>query len=239
MEMYNLNDKQNNTLQEFKTKVQCVTSYQRFVNDRSLIRILIAREYNLDAAYDMWLRWREWVTNYRPESINVNEMSNHIATGEAYFYGQDKKGRPCLIVRARYHFASQFTAQETIRYSIFLAESASRLADEAGIGQICMIYDRSGMTDENQEPQFISLIKDMAEVFKDFYAERLGALFILHIGVFHWLLYHAVKATIPKRTREKLHVMRNPENLTDYFEPDQLLVEYGGTSTYQHRHPSS
>jgi hypothetical protein len=93
------------------------------------------------------------------------------------------------------------------------------------------------MTDDNQDPQFISLIKDMAEVFKDFYAERLGALFILHVGIFHWLLYHAVKATIPKRTREKLHVMRNPENLTDFFEPDQLLVEYGGTNTYQHQFP--
>jgi hypothetical protein len=111
------------------------------------------------------------------------------------------------------------------------------MADEAETGQICMIYDRGEITDENQDPNLISLVKEMAEIFKDFYAERLAALYVLHISWFHWILYHAVRPTIPKKTREKLHVMRNAGGLLEFFEADQLMVEYGGRNPFIPEYP--
>jgi hypothetical protein len=236
MERFALTNEQTQILQMFRERVKR-PYIDFFITDEALTRILIAREFDIEAAVEMWKRWKDWRQSYQPERITEDEMSRHIFTGKAFFHGHDKKGRPCLIVRARFHFPSQFTAEETIRYSIFLAESACRESDRVGTGQICMIYDRAGITDDNQDPQFISLIKEMAEVFKDFYAERLGALFILHVSVFHWILYHALKGTIPKRTREKLHVMRNPGNLIEFFDSDQLLVEHGGSDEYIHPYP--
>lgn len=230
-----LTARQQEALNEIRSLVLQETNNIRYTSDACLIRILIARDFDPNKAFEMWTRWHDWHRSCSPHLITAAQMQAHINTGKAFFHGQDRQGRPCLIVRARFHYPNQFTAEETLRYSIYLAETGSNLADQAGKGQICMIYDRGGITDDNQDPKFISLIREMAEIFKDFYAERLAALFILHVGFFHWIMYHAVKPTIPKKTREKLHVMRNVDGLLEYFEPQHLMREYGGEDDYVHK----
>jgi hypothetical protein len=235
MEKKGFGKKKDLALNNLRCRVMQKSNDMYYSNDNALTRILVARNYDVDDAFEMWTRWFKWRRSYLPHCITESQMIDHIHTGKAFFHGGDKQGRPCLIVRARFHFPNQFTAEETLRYSIYLAEKASNIADSAGTGQICMIYDRGGITDDNQDPKFISLIREMAEVFKDFYAERLAALFILHVSVFHWIMYQAVKVTIPKKTREKIHVMRNLDGLLEYFEPENLMKEYGGIDEYVHQ----
>ena len=229
MEATSLTPDQESSFQSLQVRVLQQTSNPTFTSIPALVRILRARDFKVDDSYTMWLRWVDWREHYRPELITESDMQRHISTGKAFFKGHDKLGRPCLIVRVRNHFPSDFAAEETLRYSIYLAERACELADLSGTGQICMIYDRGGINDANQDPNLIQLVREMAEIFKDFYAERLGALYVLHISWLHWILYHAVRPTIPKKTREKLHVMRNNNGLNQYFDKDQLLEEYGST----------
>ena len=165
-------------------------------------------------------------------------MMPHIKTGKAFYHGEDKAGRPCLIVRVRNHWPQQFTPEETMRYSIYLVEKGVRMADEKGVGQLCVIYDRGGITDDNQDPNLINLVKQLSSLLQDFYAERLGALYVLHINWFYWLIYHTFKPTLPSKTREKLHVLRTPRSLRDHFELNQLMVEYTGEDTYVHPYPA-
>lgn len=232
-----LNTEQLAALTKIKELAQSSTTQEFFFSDSVLIRILIARNYEVKDAFEMWQRWVNWRLTFRPECITEQEMTPHIRTGKAFFHGHDKLGRPCLIVRVRFHFPKDFTPEETLRYSIYLAERACEVSDQSGTGQICLIYDRGGITDANQDPNLISLVREMAEVFKDFYAERLGALYVLNVGWVHWLLYHAVRPTIPKKTREKLHVMRNVGGLLEYFDRSQLIREHGGTDDFVPQYP--
>lgn len=237
MERSPLTSEQELALRELKHTVVNISDNPVFTNDDALLRILRAREFNVDAALAMWQRWVDWRISYRADSITEEEMMPHIVKGKAFFHGKDKQGRICLIIRVRHHNPQDFTPEETLRYSIYLAECAVKLADTEGTGQICIVYDRSDITDANQDPNLISLVKQMASIFQDFYAERLGALYVLHVTWLHWLLYHAVRPTLPKRTREKLHVMRNAKSLKEFFDDDQLLAEYTGGDTYKHPYP--
>ncbi len=238
MESRGLTQDQSEKVAELREIARKYSSRPDYLSDECLIRILVARDFKIEPAYEMWNRWVDWRVSNRIEYIrNVNWLT-HIQSGEAFFHGVDKLGRPCLIIRARYHNPSQFSAENYIRYSIYLAECGSRLADAHGSGQICVIYDRAGITDSNQDPEFISSAKKLASIFQDFYAERLGAFFILHASWLHWIIFHAVKPTLPKKTRQKLHVFKGADGLQEYFDQDQLLVEYSGTDPYVHQYPA-
>mmetsp|Transcript_3471 Transcript_3471/g.3215 ORF Transcript_3471/g.3215 Transcript_3471/m.3215 type:complete len:131 (+) Transcript_3471:345-737(+) len=126
-----------------------------------------------------------------------------------------------------------------IRYCIYLVEIGIRLADESGNGQICVIYDRGQMTDANRDPELIGTMKRLSGMLQDYYAERLGALYVLHVNWVYWLMYQAVKPMLQKKTRNKVHVLRNANGLRDHFSQDQLLAEYGGNDDYVHPYPRS
>lgn len=234
-----LTSSQESALDQLRNKVFSSTDEPKYTNDQCLIRILQARDFDVTSSFEMWTKWVDWRREYRADEITENEMMPHIQTGKAFFHGKDKQGRPCLIVKVRNHWPEQFSPEETLRYSIYLVECAVKLADQEGTGQLCVIYDRGSITDANQDPNFISLAKQMASIFTDFYAERLGALYVLHVSWIHWLIYHAVRPTLPKKTREKLHVVRNPHGLREYFNPEDLLEEYTGLDPYIHPFPPS
>ena len=180
----------------------------------------------------------DWRKTYRADCITEEEMMPHIISGKAYFHGEDLKGRPCLIVRARYHWPEQFTVEETMRYVIYIVEQGVKLADEKGVGQICVLYDRAEVTPANKDGKFIEMMKSLSAMLQDFYAERLGAIYVLHINWFYWLIFQAVKPMLQKKTREKMNVLRNTSSLKDYFSPSQLLVEYEGEDPYVHPYPA-
>ena len=239
MEKKDLTPQEEEALEEMKRRVYSSASESAYRSQDTLIRMLRAREFNVDTAFEMWTKWVDWRRTYRAEEITEYEMMPHIRTGKAFFHGKDKCGRPCLIVKVRNHWPQDFPPEETLRYSIYLVECAVKLADEEGVGQLCVIYDRGEITDANQDPNFISLARQMASMFNDFYAERLGALYVLHVSWLHWLIYHAVRPTLPKKTREKLHVMRNPSGLREHFDSSELLVEYTCEDPYVHPFPAN
>jgi hypothetical protein len=74
-------------------------------------------------------------------------------------------------------------------------------------------------------------------LMQDYYAERLGSLFVLHVNWFYWFMWQCVKPLINKKTRSKIHVLKNGRGLLEYIDSDQLLREYGGTNDYVHPYP--
>jgi hypothetical protein len=226
-------------LEQLIGRAQEITLDPKFLDQDNFLRVLRARNLKVDAAFEMWQHWYEWRVTYRADYITDEEMMPHITTGKVFFFGHDKAGRPCLIVRARYHWPNDFTLENTMRFVIYTVEHAVKLADERGVGQMCVIFDRAHMTAENRDHNLIGLLRRLAGMLQDFYAERLAAVYILYVNWFFWLMFKVIKPLLNRKTGEKINILRNVDALREFFDPDQLMLEYGGTSDFTPEYPKS
>lgn len=126
-----------------------------------------------------------------------------------------------------------------MRYSIYLVEKGVKKSDQLGSKQICVIYDRGEMTSANRDSGLISLFRQLVSMLQDFYAERLGALYILHVNWFFWAIFKIIRPFLSKKTSEKIHVLGNLDELKEFFDSSNLMQEYGGSSEYVHIYPAS
>lgn len=229
--------KEQEALQSLLSLTSSITEEPCYNNPDLMIRLLRAREYKIPQAFEMWKKWYEWRITYKAESITKSEMLPQIQTGKAFYYLTDKQKRPCLIVRARYHWPGQFSLEDTMRYSIYLVEKGVKKSDKLGSKQICVIYDRGEMTSANRDSGLISLFRQLVAMLQDFYAERLGALYILHVNWFFWVVFKIIRPFLSTKTSEKIHVLGNLNELKQFFDSSDLMQEYGGTNEYVHPFP--
>jgi hypothetical protein len=232
-----VNSKEEQPLEELISLALQVTNEEPYLNRDNFLRVLRARDLKVQPAFEMWQRWYEWRKDYLADCITEEEMMPHIITGKAFFYGEDKSGRPCLIIRTRYHWPDQFSIENTMRFVIYCVEQAVQIADKNGVGQICVLYDRGNMTDANRDHRLMELIRNLSAMLQDFYAERLGAVYVLHVNWIYWIMYQMVKPLVQRKTGDKVHIFRNANGLSEFFHPHALMKEYGGTSSFIPEYP--
>ena len=95
------------------------------------------------------------------------------------------------------------------------------------------------MTSANRDTNLISLFRQLVTMLQDFYAERLGALYIIHLNWFFWAMYQVIKPFLSSKTKEKIHILKNLESLQEFFEPNSLLKDYGGLNEHVHPYPKT
>lgn len=130
-----------------------------------------------------------------------------------------------------------FCLEDKVRFLIHLLEHGFRTADEGGTGQICVIYDRANMSNANKDDQLVNTVKSFSGILQDYYAERLGAVYVLHVNWLYYIMFQAVKSFLKRTTRDKIFIIRNVNVLRTYFDEGQLMREYGGTNGYVHCYP--
>ena len=108
----------------------------------SIIRFLIAREYNLEKSLDMFQKSVQWRLEYKPHEITPESVRAGLESHRLIIYGFDKKGRSTLILRPRYHTPGEFEIDLMLRYGIFMVEKAIRLARANGNNNFVVILDR-------------------------------------------------------------------------------------------------
>jgi hypothetical protein len=110
-----------------------------------------------------WLQYRQ---SYRADEIKESEIESELKLGKAFWHGHDKLGNPTLIILARKHFPNSSNQEVLIRFFLYLMEQGiqicnlgTKLADQAGTGQISVIWDRNGVTRKNFDTGMFTLIK--------------------------------------------------------------------------------
>ena len=106
-----------------------------------------------------------------------------------------------VIIRIRHHWPGTFDISEISKFAIYIIEKATKLADDIGSRQVCVIYDRGQMTNANKDPALMAMIKELSGMLSSFYAERLAKLYVLHVGWFYRMMYKMAKPMIAKKTR--------------------------------------
>eukprot|EP00941_MAST-03F_sp_MAST-3F-sp1_P002943 g2943.t1 len=214
-------------------------------NDEALVRFLRARELHVKAAYDMWLKWINWRKEYKVDLCSEAQVAKEIATGKAKWTGKDKLGRPTCIIRPRFHHPKESSTSDIMQFFVYMLEKGTAVADAAASakgkekeendvysGQLAVIYDRTGMTMKNVDFKLFGLMKELSGLAQDFYAERLGAVFVIGANWFYWALWKIIRPFLTERTRNKIHILNSHSELLKYFDLSELKIG-GGKEYYE------
>ena len=110
------------------------------------------------------------------------------------------------------------------------------LEAEKTTGKLSVIWDRQGFKMKNYDKRFFTFAKKFTRVLQDNYAERLDTFYILHPNWFLKTVSVFVKPFLAQKTKDKIVIINNQKDLMKHFEPDCLLKEHGGTSSFVYKY---
>jgi hypothetical protein len=116
------------------------------------------------------------------------------------------------------------------------ASVASLLGEVRPDRQVCVIYDRLGMTGSNFDLGLMSAMRALTSIMQDSYAECMGTMYLVNPSTAFWVLYKAVSPLLSAKTKAKMRIIRSLPELQRYFDAEHLLALHGGTSPYRFPH---
>ena len=195
-------------------------------DDAALLRFLRARELRVPAAHAMVQKWQAWRADFGVDGITEANIAAEAATGKAYWWGHDRQRRACVVIRPRLHWPGKFSTEDSMRFAAFMMETGVKKTEALGSEKICVIYDREGMTRQNIDFSMFGVLQSLLGMVQDFYAERLGAVYVLHANWLYHAIFGMLKPFLTERTKSKMKLLGSPAELGEYFELDQLPEYY-------------
>lgn len=217
-------------LQDFKDALGESLLNDPLVTDAVLNRMLIAREGKVKDAVKMYKRWLEFRDKYDIDNITGDDVKRLAETNVAYFHGRDKWNRPACVLQPRYYDRKTTSVEEVLKFAIHLVDTGVKLADKYAVesygeeaeGQICILYDRRGMTRRNFDRRLFTLMRKMVDVVQICYAERLGKIYVIGVNWFFHMMYRIVSPLLSQKTRSKLVILNDPNDILTYFDRSEV-----------------
>lgn len=170
------------------------------VDNDTLVRYLIARKNDFEAAKEMLENAEKW----RAENWPISKASciNEIRSGRVYVRGKDKEGRVIIHVAARKHDPGNRNMEETGKSFFWFCEHAiKQMAADGDIhSKYVILIDR---TNHSGSPD-IEFMKYFSKLFQDQYPERVEKIIVYPSGVIFSALYNVIKWFMDPVTREKV-----------------------------------
>eukprot|EP00761_Pharyngomonas_kirbyi_P013746 gb/GECH01013775.1/.p1 GENE.gb/GECH01013775.1/~~gb/GECH01013775.1/.p1 ORF type:complete len:259 (+),score=80.14 gb/GECH01013775.1/:1-777(+) len=224
-----LNAQEEQKFEEFKSLVEKDDNLSQYKNDTlKLKRFLKARKFKTSDALEMLQKAEKWNQEYRPSEITAEDVKDQLDTNKAFIQGKDRRGRPILIVKPRYHNPNDQDPDHTIKMAIYLIEEAVREMDDE-VCQMILIYDRVGFSKANYDIQVVKRFFQLSANFP----ERLAKVFIHQSNWFFTSIISMVKPFIDPGTASKIHILSNDNyaaELLEWIDENNLLVEFGGSA---------
>lgn len=79
-------------------------------------------------------------------------------------------------------------------------------------GQVCIIYDRRGMTRKNFDSRLFGLLRTITDIVQICYAERLGKIYVIGTNWFYYMMFKIITPLLSKKTRAKIEVLKVSED---------------------------
>ncbi|XP_011073289.1 random slug protein 5 [Sesamum indicum] len=198
------------------------------IDELTLRRFLRARDLDVEKASAMFLKYLAWRRTFVPKGyISESEIRDEIEQKKMFMQGRDKQGRPIAVVFASRHFAAKGGVDEFRRFLVFaLDRLCSRIPD--GQEKFTIIGDIEGFGYCNSDVRgTIAAIN----ILQEYYPERLGKLYVIHVPYIFMTLWKIVAPFIDKNTRKKIVFVENKRlhaTLLEDIDESQLPEVYGG-----------
>ncbi|KAL6064370.1 Serine/threonine-protein kinase STY46 [Balamuthia mandrillaris] len=235
--------KQTKAINELKSLLDSEEDYRQLLLNRSaefptLLRFLKAEKGNVKKAADRLRAHMKWWQHQRPDNIMSRDIKDSLwfSRGIGTFGGFDKAGRPCIIIFPALH-APPLSKQEIETVAFWVIERLLRTMIE-GVYQFNILLDFTSCICTKDYLTSVSTMVDLCIMLRRHYPCSLANIFILNPttlwSVFLRTILHATGLSNKDLTR-KIIVIREEvvrERLLEYFDRDQLPIEYGGTAHF-------
>mmetsp|Transcript_29333 Transcript_29333/g.38577 ORF Transcript_29333/g.38577 Transcript_29333/m.38577 type:complete len:231 (-) Transcript_29333:99-791(-) len=194
----------------------------------TLERFLIARDLDVEAATLMLQNHIEW----RKETLPVQKESimNEAKKGICFLRGKTKQGYPVIYARTRFQDKTNRDLDEALNGAVYVLEKAVEAMGEkkqTEQGKLVLVMDRTDSTRANLD---IELWKRIAHTAQDHYPERLHKVLIVPTTVLFRAVWKVFKWFLDPKTRAKVQVFANAEDLLEYIDASELVADLGGTN---------
>lgn len=113
-------------------KVENQSAHGKFMAPDGIVRLLVAREYKVDQAYEMFKKWVNWRLEFKADMIDPMSIKPLLIKETIILHGFDKENRFCIVVRPRFHTPGKQSLEDLIRYGIYLIEQATARTEARG-----------------------------------------------------------------------------------------------------------
>ncbi|KAF2076236.1 hypothetical protein CYY_002477 [Polysphondylium violaceum] len=209
-------------------------------NDRDMmiLRYLRARDYEIDAAFELLKGTIQWRKTYKPYETSAEALSYEACTGKQYVYGKSN-GRSVIYMRPARENTKNHENQ--IRLLVYNIERAISLMDKSqGHEQICLLIDFQGYSLLNAPPMSVS--KLTLEILGNHYPERLGNAFLIDPPFIFNIFWGAISPFVNKVTAKKVVFVSGEKGkqkiYNSYFtSAAEVEKSVGGESEHEYHHP--
>ncbi|CAI7840546.1 unnamed protein product [Closterium sp. NIES-53] len=204
------------------------------VDDRTVMRFLVARALTPAKAAPLYVAHRKWRAAYIPEGSPTVPM-DRIRTQAAsdIMCLQTLPGHASwLLIRPRFHDPNTRDLDEFVRLIVYGMDAALGSSRAAGFHKCGVIIDMEGLAYRNLDTR--GVIAAIA-VLQNQYPERLICLFLIHVPTVFWTLWKLVSPFIDPITKKKFRFLEDKaidETLQAAIPRKQLPSRYGGEGEF-------
>jgi hypothetical protein len=212
--------------------------------DNLILRFVRARKWDVDNSLLMLSSSIEW--RMKESKVDDVLLSGELAclekkqmgvikqfqSGKCIIRGRDKKGRPIVIVRPRFHHSSEQNFEEIEIFTLLLIEYARLMLNEP-TDQCTLIFDLHGFTMANMDYE---PVKYMIKAFEAHYPESLGILLIHRAPWIFNGIWQIVKNWLDPVVASKINFTKNTSDLEKYIEKSELFGELGGDDELEYEY---
>ncbi|KAI7985684.1 Phosphatidylinositol transfer protein 3 [Camellia lanceoleosa] len=226
--IYGSNEDEHNKIHLMRACVQTQDPSSEDADDLMIRRFLRARNLDIEMASAMFLKYLKWRRTFVPNGfISVSEIQHDLAQNKMFLQGMDKKGRPITVAFGSRHFHNKGGLEEFKRFTVFALEKlCSRMP--AGQEKFVAICDLEGWGYANSD---IRAYLGALSILQDYYPERLGKLFIIHVPYIFMAVWKVVYPFIDDNTKKKIMFVENKKlksTLLQDIDESQIPEIYGG-----------
>ncbi|CAI0446770.1 unnamed protein product [Linum tenue] len=198
------------------------------VDDATLRRFLRARDLDVEKAAAMFVKYLKWRAAFVPKGyISASEIANEMEQNKMFLQGTDRQGRPVALVFGARHFQNKIGGLDEFKQIyIYTCRSACRMG--GGQEKFVVIGDLEGWGYANSDIRgYLAALN----ILQDYYPERLGKLFIVHVPYVFMAVWKVVCPFIDTNTRKKIVFVENKNlksTLLEDIDESQIPDIYGG-----------
>lgn len=125
---------------------------------------------------------------------------------------------------------------ECLKFALYTAESGikriqQQQCDDKYIETYSILYDARSISWKNFDFEILKEFYKCTEM----YPETLKRVFVLQPGFMFNMLFKVLKTIADARTTSKVTMIYDLKELHNHIDPDQIQVEFGGTSLYKYQ----
>ena len=194
------------------------------IDDATLLRFLIARNFNVENAYNMLIKYIHWRVAFPENKIQEEEIRMSLNQNKMFLLrSKDKKGNTCLVMIGRRHRKADVTLEETQKAMVYVLD---KVIGPESMEKLTVIINLQGVGKDSLD---IAGMKKVFETLQNYYPERLALLMNWQPPSIFYAIYRIVLPFVDANTKSKVSMAFTEAHLKDHFEMSELPSCLGGT----------